>query len=216
MPSSQLSFSPLPSPPSLSATQIPTSTLTLTQTVPPSLRTASQTSTPKSSMETHLSSKSKSGTSTTSSSKLAPQPAPSSPVPEVTLAPHTSSVAVRAHHRLVPRGAEWIALAFLGLVYTKPLVKLSVRTLVLYSLLDLLISSARTTSTQYPSNKCKRFLRKSAKPGDLLFWGCGENEGIHHVGIYSKPGYIVHAPKTGDKVKEAKIWTQGICPMAVR
>jgi hypothetical protein len=76
----------------------------------------------------------------------------------------------------------------------------------------------RTTKTQYPTKagKCHQIARSSAKPGDLLFWGCGTSAGIHHVGIYEKAGYVIHAPHTGTVVKSAKIWTSEICSHAVR
>jgi len=81
-------------------------------------------------------------------------------------------------------------------------------------------SIPRTTRTQYPSKagKCHKVARKSAKPGDLVFWGCkgSATGGIHHVGIYSKKNYIVHAPKPGKTVSEVKIWSSGICPSVVR
>ncbi|KAH8598178.1 hypothetical protein B0O99DRAFT_55996 [Bisporella sp. PMI_857] len=76
----------------------------------------------------------------------------------------------------------------------------------------------RTTQTQYPTKagKCRKVARGSAKPGDLLFWGCGSSSGIHHVGVYSKKGYVTHAPHTGSTVREVKIWTSGICPSVLR
>nr|BFE63131.1 C40 family peptidase [Dactylosporangium thailandense] len=42
-------------------------------------------------------------------------------------------------------------------------------------------------------------------PGDLVFYN-----GLGHVGIYVKPGTIVHAPHTGDVVKEAPIGVDSI------
>lgn len=78
----------------------------------------------------------------------------------------------------------------------------------------------RTTKTQYPTKagKCHKVARKSAKPGDMIFWGCkgSSTSGIHHVGIYSKKGYVTHAPHTGSTVREVKIWTSEICPSVVR
>lgn len=43
-----------------------------------------------------------------------------------------------------------------------------------------------------------------AQPGDLVFGGWGPN-GPGHVGIYSGGGQMVHAPTTGDVVKEAPL-----------
>lgn len=37
-------------------------------------------------------------------------------------------------------------------------------------------------------------------PGDLVFFS-----GLGHVGMISKPGYMVHAPHTGDVVKEERL-----------
>ncbi|KAH8592290.1 hypothetical protein B0O99DRAFT_689765 [Bisporella sp. PMI_857] len=78
----------------------------------------------------------------------------------------------------------------------------------------------RTTTTQYATKagKCRKVARKSALPGDLIFWGCSgsSTSGIHHVGIYSKKGYVTHAPHTGTTVREEKIWTKAICPSVVR
>ncbi|WP_344967644.1 C40 family peptidase [Streptosporangium fragile] len=38
------------------------------------------------------------------------------------------------------------------------------------------------------------------KPGDLVFFS-----GLGHVGMITKPGYMVHAPRSGDVVKEEKL-----------
>ncbi|MDV7246355.1 MULTISPECIES: peptidoglycan DD-metalloendopeptidase family protein [Rhodococcus] len=43
-----------------------------------------------------------------------------------------------------------------------------------------------------------------AKPGDLVFGSWGPN-GPGHVGVYSGNGQMVHAPTTGDAVKEAAV-----------
>ncbi|WP_137725631.1 peptidoglycan DD-metalloendopeptidase family protein [Prescottella subtropica] len=43
-----------------------------------------------------------------------------------------------------------------------------------------------------------------ARPGDLVFGGWGPN-GPGHVGIYSGGGQMVHAPTTGDVVKESAL-----------
>ncbi|MFC5830229.1 C40 family peptidase [Nonomuraea insulae] len=61
------------------------------------------------------------------------------------------------------------------------------------------IELPRTASEQYGA-----FSRKIAwnhlKPGDLVFFS-----GLGHVGMISKPGYMVNAPHTGDVVKEEKL-----------
>ena len=40
-----------------------------------------------------------------------------------------------------------------------------------------------------------------ARPGDIVSYHCGPNDGTGHVGIYIGNGLIVHAPKPGEKVK---------------
>lgn len=42
----------------------------------------------------------------------------------------------------------------------------------------------------------------NAQPGDLVFWGPISG----HVAIYLGNGRVIHAPKTGDVVREANIW----------
>jgi cell wall-associated NlpC family hydrolase len=39
-------------------------------------------------------------------------------------------------------------------------------------------------------------------PGDLIFYG----HPIHHVGIYKGGGVMIHAPQTGETVREESIW----------
>lgn len=39
-----------------------------------------------------------------------------------------------------------------------------------------------------------------AQPGDLVKWG------DYHVGVYVGHGYVVHAPKPGDRVKKSRLW----------
>jgi cell wall-associated NlpC family hydrolase len=41
---------------------------------------------------------------------------------------------------------------------------------------------------------------ESARPGDLVKWGG------YHVGIYVGGGFVVHAPKPGDRVKKSRLW----------
>lgn len=42
--------------------------------------------------------------------------------------------------------------------------------------------------------------RRAARPGDLVKWAG------RHVGIYVGRGYVIHAPKPGDRVKRARLW----------
>jgi hypothetical protein len=44
----------------------------------------------------------------------------------------------------------------------------------------------------------------SASPGDLVFFARG-GESIHHVGVATTPGWMLHAPRTGDLVGDAAI-----------
>jgi peptidoglycan DL-endopeptidase CwlO len=45
-------------------------------------------------------------------------------------------------------------------------------------------------------------------PGDLVFWGHSKDpRSIYHVGIYVGGGQVLHAPRTGDVVKIAPLWT---------
>ena len=48
-------------------------------------------------------------------------------------------------------------------------------------------------------------------PGDLVFFGSP----IYHVGIYVGDGLMVHAPKPGDSVKVAKMWTTPVSAVRV-
>ncbi|GAB2935664.1 C40 family peptidase [Nonomuraea fastidiosa] len=70
----------------------------------------------------------------------------------------------------------------------------------------------RTAAEQYHA-----FSRKigwnQLKPGDLVFFS-----GLGHVGMISKPGYMVHAPRSGDVVKEEKLseWRRQAFVGAVR
>ncbi|KAK8929400.1 putative endopeptidase p60 [Metarhizium anisopliae] len=80
----------------------------------------------------------------------------------------------------------------------------------------------RTAQAQYASKLGKHIPRAQAKAGDLLFWGKGGDckTGVVHVGIFTKPGWMVNAAHTGVPVREQKIWTsyggESICPDAVR
>ena len=60
------------------------------------------------------------------------------------------------------------------------------------------VSLPRTTYDQI--NRGKAVSQKNLKPGDLVFPHTG------HVGIYTGNGKMIHAPQTGDVVKESNIW----------
>lgn len=42
--------------------------------------------------------------------------------------------------------------------------------------------------------------RAAARPGDLVKWGS------YHVGVYVGGGWVIHAPKPGDRVKKSRLW----------
>lgn len=58
----------------------------------------------------------------------------------------------------------------------------------------------RTADAQYRWSK--KISRRSARPGDLVFYGGGRK---YHVGIYAGNGRMWNAPRTGDVVKLAKV-----------
>ena len=60
------------------------------------------------------------------------------------------------------------------------------------------VNLPRTTYQQI--NVGKHVSRNNLKAGDLVFPHTG------HVGIYTSNGKMIHAPKTGDVVKESNIW----------
>lgn len=50
------------------------------------------------------------------------------------------------------------------------------------------------------------------EPGDLLFWAydTGNPASIHHVAVYLGAGLMVHSPHTGDHVRVAAVYTNGL------
>ncbi|MGW4797693.1 C40 family peptidase [Nonomuraea sp. NPDC004297] len=61
------------------------------------------------------------------------------------------------------------------------------------------ISLPRVTNDQYAAFS-RKISWQHLKPGDLVFFS-----NLGHVGMISKPGYMVHAPRSGDVVKEEKL-----------
>ncbi|MEV4248872.1 C40 family peptidase [Streptosporangium canum] len=61
------------------------------------------------------------------------------------------------------------------------------------------IKLPRVAADQYGAFS-KKIAWKNLKPGDLVFF-----HNLGHVGMISKPGYMVHAPQSGDVVKEEKL-----------
>jgi len=66
---------------------------------------------------------------------------------------------------------------------------------------------ARVASAQYGDHQCKHVPYAQHQPGDLVFFNDGGS--IHHVAIISGPNTIIHAPHTGDHVKEAPVIVTG-------
>lgn len=61
------------------------------------------------------------------------------------------------------------------------------------------IKLPRVTNDQYAAFS-KKIAWKDLKAGDLVFFS-----NLGHVGMITKPGYMVHAPRSGDVVKEEKL-----------
>ncbi|MFI6536271.1 C40 family peptidase [Nonomuraea sp. NPDC050547] len=74
------------------------------------------------------------------------------------------------------------------------------------------IELPRTAAQQY-SAFSRKISWKNLKPGDLVFFS-----GLGHVGMISRPGHMVHSPRTGDVVKEEKLsaWRRRAFVGAVR
>lgn len=74
------------------------------------------------------------------------------------------------------------------------------------------IDLPRTAAEQY-SAFSKKISWDELRPGDLVFFS-----GLGHVGMISKTGYMVHAPQSGDVVKEEKLsqWRRDSFVGAVR
>ncbi|NUW45286.1 C40 family peptidase [Nonomuraea rhodomycinica] len=74
------------------------------------------------------------------------------------------------------------------------------------------ITLPRTAAQQYNAFS-RKISWKNLKPGDLVFF-----HGLGHVGMISKPGYMVHSPHTGDVVKVERLsaWRRSSFVGAVR
>ncbi|MBB2913876.1 cell wall-associated NlpC family hydrolase [Streptosporangium becharense] len=74
------------------------------------------------------------------------------------------------------------------------------------------ITLPRVAADQYRAFD-KKIAWDDLKPGDLVFFS-----GLGHVGMITKPGHMVHAPRTGDVVKEEKLssWRRQAFVGAVR
>lgn len=62
----------------------------------------------------------------------------------------------------------------------------------------------RTSQTQY---NAARKVGKRVRAGDLVFFFRTGTRTVYHVAIYAGDNRIWHAPKPGQKVRLAKIWT---------
>ncbi|MBN6053419.1 C40 family peptidase, partial [Nonomuraea sp. RK-328] len=74
------------------------------------------------------------------------------------------------------------------------------------------ITLPRTAAQQFNAFS-RKISWKNLKPGDLVFF-----HGLGHVGMISKPGYMVHSPRTGDVVKVERLsaWRRSSFVGAVR
>jgi cell wall-associated NlpC family hydrolase len=63
----------------------------------------------------------------------------------------------------------------------------------------------RTAAQQYAATR--HVPASSRRPGDLVFFKTRSGY-VHHVGIYAGAGTLWHAPKAGDRVRRARIWTK--------
>lgn len=74
------------------------------------------------------------------------------------------------------------------------------------------IDLPRTAAEQYSAFP-RKISWKNLQPGDLVFFS-----GLGHVGMVSRPGYMVHSPHSGDVVKEERLsgWRRSAFVGAVR
>ena len=70
----------------------------------------------------------------------------------------------------------------------------------------------RTSGAQYRATT--RIAPSQRRPGDLVFFLSRGR--VYHVGIYAGGNQIWHAPKPGDRVKKATLWTSKVSYGRVR
>lgn len=58
----------------------------------------------------------------------------------------------------------------------------------------------RTAAEQYRATADQPVARADLQPGDLLFWA-NRTGSIYHVALYAGDGRVLHAPRTGERVK---------------
>lgn len=66
---------------------------------------------------------------------------------------------------------------------------------------------ARTAAVQYTDSQCTRVAYGSHQAGDIVFFSSGGE--VSHCGIVTGATTMIHAPHTGDVVKEATIYSDG-------
>ena len=67
----------------------------------------------------------------------------------------------------------------------------------------------RNSYDQYEDKECRHVPYANHQPGDLVFFNDSPSHKIHHVAIISGPDMMIHAPHTGDHVREGQIYTKG-------
>ncbi|MFG2395105.1 C40 family peptidase [Streptomyces lavendulae] len=78
--------------------------------------------------------------------------------------------------------------------------------LVLYAYRKVGKELPRTAQQQF--RVAQRVSPGSQRPGDLVFFG--SRAGVYHVGIYTGAGHLLHAPKTGSRVRVERIWSTAV------
>ncbi len=78
--------------------------------------------------------------------------------------------------------------------------------LTLYSFKRVGRALPRSAAAQY--NHTRQIPASFRRRGDLVFFH--SPHGVYHVGIYAGRGRMWHAPKTGDVVRLARIWSSAI------
>ena len=73
---------------------------------------------------------------------------------------------------------------------------------------------AETSVAQFA--QAKKIPASDARPGDLLFYAYDISDPgtIHHVGLYIGNGQMIHAPHTGDVVRIAAVYSDGLIGFA--
>ena len=64
--------------------------------------------------------------------------------------------------------------------------------------------------------QAKKIPASEARPGDLLFYAYDVSDPgtIHHVALYIGNGQMIHAPHTGDVVRIASVYSDGLIGFA--